>query len=59
MVKSPSTSESVPVRIWSGVYMLVMSNSVLSIAMLMVHFPRWGSPFAAVVCGLRVQLTEL
>ena len=38
--------------------MLVMSNSVLSIAMLMVS-SRWGSFFDVVDSGLRVRLTEL
>ena len=55
---------------WPGgctAYTLVMSNSVLSIAMLMVSSSRWGSFFdvVVVVChdvvdsGLRVKLTEL
>ena len=40
-------------------YTLVMSNSVLSIAMLMVSSSRWGSFFDIVDNGLRVKLTEL
>ena len=40
-------------------YTLVMSNSVLSIAMLMVSSSRWGSFFDVVDSGLRVKLTEL
>ena len=69
---SPRTSESVPVSKWSiggeyrplqelagGMYMLVMSNSVLSIAMLMVSSSRWGSFFDVVDSDLRVKLTEL
>ena len=47
-------------RNWPGdVYTLVMSNSVLSIAMLMVSSSRWGSFFDVVDSGLRVKLTEL
>ena len=42
-----------------GMYILVMSNSVLSIAMLMVSSSRWGSFFNVVDSGLRVKLTEL
>ena len=45
-------------RNWPGMYMLVMSNSVLSIAMLMVS-SRWGSFFDVVDIDLRVKLTEL
>ena len=41
------------------IYTLVMSNSVLSIAMLMVSSSRWGSFFDVVDSGLRVKLTEL
>ena len=45
---------------WPGVmYMLVMSNSVLSIAMLMVSSSRWGLFADVVDNGLRVKLTEL
>ena len=40
-------------------YTLVMSNSVLSIAMLMVSSSRWGLFFDVVDSGLRVKLTEL
>ena len=40
-------------------YTLVMINSVLSIAMLMVSSSRWGSFFDVVDSGLRVKLTEL
>ena len=40
-------------------YTLVMSNSVLSIAMLMVSSSRRGSFFDVVDSGLRVELTEL
>ena len=40
------------------IYTLVMRNSVLSIAMLMVS-SRWGSFFDVVDSGLRVKLTEL
>ena len=40
-------------------YTLVMSNSVLSIAMLMVSSSRWGSFFDVVDSGFRVKLTEL
>ena len=39
--------------------MLVISNSVLSIAMLMVSSSRWGSFFDVVDNDLRVKLTEL
>ena len=39
--------------------MLVMSNSVLSIAMLMVSSSRWGSFFDVVDNDLRVKMTEL
>ena len=39
--------------------MLVMSISVLSIAMLMVSSSRCGSSFDVVDSGLRVKLTEL
>ena len=47
-------------RNWpGGMYMLVMSNSVLSIAMLMVSSSRWGSFFDVVDGGLRLKLTEL
>ena len=46
-------------RNWPGMYTLVMSNSVLSIAMLMVSSSRWGSFFYVVDSGLRVKLTEL
>ena len=47
-------------RNWpGGMYTLVMSNSVLSIAMLMVSSSRWGSFFDIVDKGLRVKLTEL
>ena len=42
-----------------GIYTLVMSNSVLSIAMLMVSSSRWGLFFDVVDSGLRVKLTEL
>ena len=42
-----------------GVYTLVMSNSVFSIAMLMVSSSRWGSFFDVVDSDLRVKLTEL
>ena len=42
-----------------GMYTLVMSNSVLSIAMLMVSSSRWGSFFDVVDSDLRVKLTEL
>ena len=42
-----------------GMYTLVMSNSVLFIAMLMVSSSRWGSFFYVVDSGLRVKLTEL
>ena len=42
-----------------GVYTLVMRNSVLSIAMLMVSSSRWRSFFDVVDSGLRVKLTEL
>ena len=42
-----------------GMYTLVMINSVLSIAMLMVSSSRWGSYFDVVDSGLRVKLTEL
>ena len=42
-----------------GMYTLVMSNSVLSIAMLMVSSFRWGSFFDVVDSDLRVKLTEL
>ena len=40
-------------------YTLVMSNSVLSIAMLIVSSSRWGSFFDVVDSDLRVKLTEL
>ena len=40
-------------------YTLVMSNSVLSIAMLMVSSSRLGSFFDVVDSGLQVKLTEL
>ena len=40
-------------------YTLVMSNSVLFIAMLMVSSSRWGSFLDVVDSGLRVKLTEL
>ena len=40
-------------------YTLVISNSVLSIAMLMVSSSRWGSFFDVVDSDLRVKLTEL
>ena len=40
-------------------YTLVMSNSVSSIAMLIVSSSRWGSFFDVVDSGLRVKLTEL
>ena len=40
-------------------YMLVMSNSVLSIAMLMVNYSRWGSYFATIDSGLPLKLAEL
>ena len=40
-------------------YTLVMSNSVLSIAMLMVSSSKWGSFFYVVDSGLRMKLTEL
>ena len=40
-------------------YTLVMSKSVLSIAMLMVSSYRWGLFFDVVDSGLRVKLTEL
>ena len=40
-------------------YTLVMSNSVLSVAMLMVSSSRWGSFFDVVDSDLRVKLTEL
>ena len=43
-------------RNWPGMYTVVMRNSVLSIAMLMVSSSRWGSFFDG---GLRVKLTEL
>ena len=39
--------------------MLVMSKSVLSIAMLMVSSSKWGSFFDLVDSGLRVKLSEL
>ena len=42
-----------------GIYTLVMSNSVLSIAMLMVSSSRWGSFFDVLDGDLRVKLTEL
>ena len=42
-----------------GMYTLVMSNSVFSIAMQMVSSSRWGSFFDVVDSGLRVKLTEL
>ena len=42
-----------------GMYTLVMSNSVLSIVMLMVSSSRWGSFFDVVDGDLRVKLTEL
>ena len=38
---------------------MVMSNSVLSIAMLMICSSRWGLFFDGVDCGLRVKLTEV
>ena len=41
------------------VYTLVMTNSVLSIAMLMVSSSRWGSFFDVVDSGLPEKLTEL
>ena len=40
-------------------YTVVRSNSVLSIALLMVSSSRWGSFFDVVDSGLRVKLTEL
>ena len=40
-------------------YTLVMSNSVLSIAMKVVSYSRWGSFFEVVDSDLRVKLTEL
>ena len=40
-------------------YTMVMSNSVLSIAMLMVSSSRWGSFFDVVDSDLRVKVTEL
>ena len=40
-------------------YTLVMSNSVLSITMLLVSSSRCGSFFDVVDSGLRVKLTEL
>ena len=40
-------------------YTLVMSNSVLSIAMLMDSSSRWGSFLDVVDSGLLVKLTEL
>ena len=40
-------------------YTLVMSNSVLSIAMLKVSSSGWGSFFDVVDSGLRLKLTEL
>ena len=46
-------------RNWPGVYTLVVRNSVLSIAMLMVSSSRLGSFFDVVDSGLRVKLTEL
>ena len=42
-----------------GMYMLVVSNSVLSIAILMVSSSSWESFFDVVDSGLRVKLTEL
>ena len=40
-------------------YTLVMINSVLSIAMLMVSSSSWGSFFDVVDSGLQVKLTKL
>ena len=40
-------------------YTLIMNNSVLSIAMLMVSSSRWGSFIDVVDSGLRAKLTEL
>ena len=40
-------------------YTLVMSNSVLTIEMLMVSASRWGLFFGVVDSGLQVKLTEL
>ena len=54
-----SASGRLVVNNGGGVYTLVMSNSVVSIAMLMVSFTRWGSVFDVVDSGLRVKLTEL
>ena len=42
-----------------GMHTLVMSNYVLSIAMLTVSSSKWGSFFDVVDSGLRVRLTEL
>ena len=46
-------------RSWPGVYTLVMSNSVSSIAMLMVCSSRWKSIFDVVDSCMRVKLSEL
>ena len=47
-------------RNWpGGCTPLVMSNSVLSITMLMVSSSRWGSFFGVVDIGLRVKLNVL
>ena len=55
-----SGGESHPLQELAGaMYTLVMSKSVLSIAMLIVSSSRWGSFFDVVDSGLRVKLTEL
>ena len=47
-------------RSWpEGINSLVMSNSVLSIAILMVSSSRWGSFFDVVDSVLRVKPTDL
>ena len=48
-----------PLQELAGDDTLVMSNSVLSIAMLMMSSSRWRSFFEVVNSGLRVNLTEL
>ena len=46
-------------RNWPGDVHVGNSNSVSSIAMMVVSSSRWGSFFDVVDSGLRVKLTEL